>query len=301
MTSQTDARLPRSNAARGLEPDALEHFRRALGFVPSVVTAQSLAPHLVEADRCFGAVLASSGRWSPVQRELLRLAVAVAHGNHYETALGAHALIRGGFRRDRLSRFIFDYREADLSPVDVALLDFSLTLARHPTRITFEDVEELRSLGIEDERIVEIGYLTAWSNYRCVKATGLGVKPDFEAPWIPPSSIRRTCFRSPPNSETTNPAERRPFVDAPQLSPESFPLFAELQSRDGGVPNALLAQTSRPGLDPGSVRRTRTHPADRRPFMSPSQGVHIRRCFGGELECVLCRRSRRRPSQHGLA
>lgn len=248
MTSQTDAKLPHPDAARELEPEALEHFRRALGFVPSVVAAQSLTPHLVEADRCFGAVVASAGRLSPIQQELLQLAVAVSHENQYETALSAHALIRGGFRRDRLSRFIFDYREADLSPVDIALLEFSLTLARHPTRITFDDVEELRSVGIDDECIVEIGYVTAWSNYRCVKATGLGVEPDVEPPWIPPSSMRRTCFRSPPNSAETNPTGRRPFVEAPPLGPESLPLFAELQSRDGAVPNVLRAQTSRPDL-----------------------------------------------------
>ena len=182
MTGQTEASLPHSDAARELEPDPLEHFRRALGFVPRVITAQSLTPHLVEADRCFGAVLDSSGRLSPVQRELLRLAVAVAHENRYETALSAHVLVRSGFPCDRLNRFIFDYREADLAPVDVALLDFSLTLARHPTRIAFEDVDELRSHGVDGQRIVEIGYLTALSNYRCVKAAGTRRRAGHRAP-----------------------------------------------------------------------------------------------------------------------
>ena len=247
MTGQTEVTPPKSDAARERESDASEHFREGLGSVPGIVTAQSHAPHLVEADHVLSAVILSRGLLSTVQRESIRLAVAVAHENQYEMALSTRAIVRAGLEPDRMRRFIFDYQEAGLSPLDVTLLDFVLTLARHPTRIAFEDVEELRRSGIDDERIVEVAHLTALANYHCVKATGLGLTPEVEPPWIPPSSMRRTCFRAPAAREGAT-GERRPFVDAPELSAEAFPLFAKLRERDGAVPNGLRAQTTRPEL-----------------------------------------------------
>lgn len=240
--------LQRPQAEPRVESDQRSRLLRAFGFVPKVAAAQAAAPGIAEAERIVTTALAASGRLSPIQHELLQLAVAVAHENAYEAALRSHGLARLGFERDRLSRFVLNYREAGLSARDVALLDFALALARHPTRIVRDDVEALRRQGFDDERIVEAAFLAAWSNFRCVMASGLAVQPDVEPPWIAPSSLRGTSFRPAASSTATESIGRRPFVRAPELDPESFPLFARLQERYGAIPNVLRAQTLRPDL-----------------------------------------------------
>jgi len=247
MTSRTTQQQQTAAPGSRLDAEAARGYLNAFGFIPNAAVAQTAVPRLIEAERGVAAALAA-GALSAERQEWLQLAVAVGHENVYEAALRSHALLRLGVDRERIHRFVFDYREAELPDADCALLGFVLALARHPTRIAAEDIELVRRHGFGDGAIVEAAFLTAWANYRCVSAAGLGVAPDLEAPWIPPETLRKTAFR-PVHKASLEPASASgPFVHAPELSAESFPLFTRLQARDGAVPNVLRAQTLRPDL-----------------------------------------------------
>ena len=240
--------LKRSDEEPCVQPEQAGRLLRAFGFVPKIAAAQAAAPGVAEAERIVTEALATGSRLSQVQQELLQLAVAVAHENAYEAALRFHALTRLGLEPDRLRRLVLNYREADLAARDVALLDFALALARHPTRIVADDLDRLRREGLDDERIVEAAFLTAWSNFRCVVTSGVAVRPDVEPPWIAPLTLRATSFRPTTGFSATESVGRRPFVRAPELDSGSFPLFARLEARLGAIPNILRAQTLRPDL-----------------------------------------------------
>lgn len=68
-----------------------------------------------------------------------------------------------------------DYREAELSREDRAMLDYVDQLTRDATRITPEDVDRLREVGFDDRTILQITALASWFNYINRVADALGV------------------------------------------------------------------------------------------------------------------------------
>lgn len=74
-----------------------------------------------------------------------------------------------------------DYREADLTPADRAMLDYATKLTREPWKTTQGDVETLRAHGFDDVAVHDIAQVTALFNYYTRLADGLGV--DSEPEW----------------------------------------------------------------------------------------------------------------------
>lgn len=71
-----------------------------------------------------------------------------------------------------------DYREAELSREDRAMLDYVDQLTRDATRIGPEDVDRLREVGFDDRTILQITALASWFNYINRVADALGVGRD---------------------------------------------------------------------------------------------------------------------------
>ena len=71
-----------------------------------------------------------------------------------------------------------DYREAELSPADRAMLDFATKLTRTPHDMGEADVEALRAHGFGDVAIHDIAQVAALFNYYTRLADGLGVDPE---------------------------------------------------------------------------------------------------------------------------
>jgi uncharacterized peroxidase-related enzyme len=68
-----------------------------------------------------------------------------------------------------------DYREADLTPQDRAMLDFTAKLTKEAYKTTPDDLEKLRAIGFNDRAILQITMLAAWFNYINRVADVLGV------------------------------------------------------------------------------------------------------------------------------
>ena len=68
-----------------------------------------------------------------------------------------------------------DYREADLTPQDRAMLDFVARLTKESHKATPEDLDRLRQAGFDDRAILQITLIAAWFNYVNRVADVLGV------------------------------------------------------------------------------------------------------------------------------
>ena len=68
-----------------------------------------------------------------------------------------------------------DYREADLTPQDRAMLDFAAKLTKEAYKTTPEDLDRLRAAGFDDRAILHISMIAAWFNYVNRVADVLGV------------------------------------------------------------------------------------------------------------------------------
>lgn len=78
-----------------------------------------------------------------------------------------------------------DYHDANLTPKQVAMLEFAESLTVDPGNAKEEYVEGLRALGWADEDIVDIVHITCLFNYMDRLADGLGAELQDDRGWEP--------------------------------------------------------------------------------------------------------------------
>lgn len=78
-----------------------------------------------------------------------------------------------------------DYRTADLSPADRAMLDYAAKLTSTPARVEKSDVEGLRRHGFDDSAVHDIAQVAALFAYYNRMADGLGIDPEADMQQTP--------------------------------------------------------------------------------------------------------------------
>ena len=68
-----------------------------------------------------------------------------------------------------------DWRQADLSARERAVLTYSEKLTRTPARMTREDVDALRAVGLDDRGFLQVNLIASFFNFINRVADGLGV------------------------------------------------------------------------------------------------------------------------------
>jgi uncharacterized peroxidase-related enzyme len=69
-----------------------------------------------------------------------------------------------------------DFRKADISPDEMAMLEYAEKITLEPWTVTGADVENLREHGFDDVAILEIATVSAYRNYIARVANALGVE-----------------------------------------------------------------------------------------------------------------------------
>ncbi|WP_284179128.1 peroxidase-related enzyme [Rhabdaerophilum sp. SD176] len=153
-----------------------------LGFVPNVLLAYAHAMPKLESFVSFynELMLAPSGL-SKLEREMI--AVAVSAENRCWYCLVAHgAAVRQLSGRPELGEAIaFNYRVADITPRQRAMLDFAVKMCRASAEIGEPDRQTLRDHGLSDADIWDLAATAsfyAMSN-RMASATGMQPNPEY--------------------------------------------------------------------------------------------------------------------------
>lgn len=220
-------------------------FREHFGFVPNVFRVQALLPHLIEAQaHVAGAVLLTERALSSVRKQQILLLNAAAQQNSYCTAMHCTLLRKLGSDERYLAALLADYRSADLTGMDTAILDFSLKLGLNAPAVSQADVAELRSQNYTDETILETILVTALARFLCTLSEGLGAEPDFETPKLP---AEKSVMLGSGRGGHIHAATKGPYLHKPDPPPEFAP-FAFLQRSFGFIPNIFRAQTLRPDV-----------------------------------------------------
>ena len=68
-----------------------------------------------------------------------------------------------------------DYRKAPISEQEKVMLDYVVQITRDATRISPADHDRLRSVGFDDQGILQITLIASWFNYINRVADALGV------------------------------------------------------------------------------------------------------------------------------
>jgi uncharacterized peroxidase-related enzyme len=143
--------------------ERIDSVAEKTGFVPNVFRALAHRPDEWRAFFAYhDALMEKEGGLSPADRQLIVVATSAANDCLYcVIAHGAVARIRA---RDPLiaDQVAVDWRKADLTSRQRAMLGFAEKLAVRPADVTEKDLDDLRQQGFDDEDIWDIGAITAF-------------------------------------------------------------------------------------------------------------------------------------------
>lgn len=152
-----------------------------LGFVPNVLKAYAFDPVKLQAfiDMVDDLMLADSGI-SKLEREMI--AVVVSAINHCHYCLTAHgAAVRQRSKDPVMGELMVqNYRAADLSEKQMAMLDFAVKLTEQPAKIVEADRAALRAVGFSDRDIWDIAATAAFYNMSNRLAAATDMRPNAE-------------------------------------------------------------------------------------------------------------------------
>ncbi len=155
--------------------------REKLGLLPNVLAAYAFDEKKLRAftDMYNDLMLGESGL-SKLEREMI--AVAVSSVNHCFYCLVAHgAAVRQLSGDPALGEMmVMNYRAADLSPRQRAMLDFAVKLTETPAKIVDADRQALRDTGFSDRDIWDIASTAAFFNMSNRVAAATDMRPNAE-------------------------------------------------------------------------------------------------------------------------
>ncbi len=133
------------------------------GFIPNVFLALAHRPDEFRAFFAYhDALMLRESRVSKAEREMIVVATSSANDCHY--CVIAHGAIlriyaKNPFLADQVA---VNYRQADITPRQRAMLDFAVKVALHPQQLEEEDFARLRAHGFDDEDIWDIGGIASF-------------------------------------------------------------------------------------------------------------------------------------------
>jgi uncharacterized peroxidase-related enzyme len=155
--------------------------REKPGFVPNVFRASSLRPQQLRGFiALYDSIMEADSGLTKAEREMI--AVAVSAENHCFYCLVSHGAILRIRSKDPVlaDTIAANYRAANLSPRQRAMLDFAVKLTRASDTCSDEDIEGLRAHGFGDEDIMDIIQTAAFFNYSNRVASALEMRPNHE-------------------------------------------------------------------------------------------------------------------------
>jgi len=152
-----------------------------IGFVPNVFRTYAWRPERFRAwFGHFKNVMEGTDGLSAREREMISVAVSMANGCLY--CLVAHGAALRELSDDKVEadRITFDYRRADLTSRERAILDYAVKITRTPEHCDESDIEVLRGEGLSDEDIWDVIEVAAMYNFTNRMAMATGMLPNRE-------------------------------------------------------------------------------------------------------------------------
>ena len=176
-----DLRIP---DAEELDEDLRKYFavcQDKLGMVPNVLQSYAVVPERLRGFiAMYNELMLSEMGLSRLEREMIATAVSsenkcfycvVAHGSAVRELSGDPALGE---------LMAINYRAADLSPRQRAMLDFAVKMTRTPAEVEETDRQALRDAGFAERDIMDIASVAAFFNMTNRASTALDRMPNPE-------------------------------------------------------------------------------------------------------------------------
>ena len=153
-----------------------------VGFVPNVFRTYAWRSERFRAWFAhFKTVMEGTEGLSAREREMISVAVSMANGCLYCLVAHGAALREASDDKVEADRITLDYRRADLTSRERAMLDYAVKVTTDPLSCEEADIEALRAEGFTDEDIWDIIEVAATFNFtnRLAMATGMMPNPEY--------------------------------------------------------------------------------------------------------------------------
>ncbi len=155
-----------------------------LGMVPNVLQAYAFDEKKLRAfTDMYNDLMLGNSALSKLEREMI--AVAVSSVNHCFYCLVAHGAAVRQLSGDPVlgEMMVMNYRVADLTKKQKAMLDFAVKLTETPAKIEEADRQKLRDVGFTDRDIWDIASVAGFFNMsnRVAAATDMQPNPEYHS------------------------------------------------------------------------------------------------------------------------
>src|SRR5512135_3837988 len=151
------------------------------GFVPNVFLALAHRPDEFRAFFAYhDALMEKQSGLTKAEREMI--VVATSGANQCQYCVVAHgAILRVRAKNPLIAdQVAVNYRKADITPRQKAMLDFAVKGSRHSEEVGDADFDELRKQGFSDEDIWDIGAISAFFALSNRMANLIDMRPNDE-------------------------------------------------------------------------------------------------------------------------
>jgi uncharacterized peroxidase-related enzyme len=151
------------------------------GFVPNVFLVLAHRPDEFRAFFAYhDALMEKDGGLTKAEREMIVVATSGANGCQY--CVVAHgAILRIRAKNPRVAdQVAINYRKAEITPRQTAMLDFAMKVATASHTVVEADFEALRAQGFSDEDAWDIGAIAAFFAMSNRLANMTGMRPNDE-------------------------------------------------------------------------------------------------------------------------
>lgn len=171
----TLAELPEDIRARMLE------VQEKAGFIPNVFLTLAHRPDEFRAFFAYhDALMQKEGGLTKAEREMIVVATSGANDCLY--CIVAHGAILRVYAKDPIvaDQVAVNYRKADITPLQKAMLAFALKVALRSVEIVDDDFAELAAHGFSNEDIWDIGAIAAFFALSNRMANLIAMRPNDE-------------------------------------------------------------------------------------------------------------------------
>ena len=132
------------------------------GFVPNVFLALANRPDEFRAFFAYHeALMEKEGGLTKGEREMIVVATS-AHNQCIYCVVAHGAILRIREKNPQLAdQIATNYRKADITPMQKAMLDFALKVSKSSHEISNADIDDMRELGFSNDDIWDIGAISA--------------------------------------------------------------------------------------------------------------------------------------------
>ena len=164
MSEKTISRFPvpeLNNLPEDIRGTILD-VQESSGFVPNVFLALSNRPDEFRAFFAYhDALMEKEGGLTKGEREMIVVATS-AHNQCIYCVVAHGAILRIREKNPQLAdQIASNYRKADITPRQKAMLDFALKVSKSSHEISNADIEDMRELGFSNDDIWDIGAISA--------------------------------------------------------------------------------------------------------------------------------------------